>query len=203
MNRDTSKTREFLVDALSQSSMLQYLGKEAPHNPELREMLHSGEVLEFEVGETIITEGDASDRMYVLAVGCVEISVGGNEICTMAEPGELFGEFGALTGELRTATVRARVPVTCLALNTAFLNRNAGNRHSLLGQLIQRALNKILLGRLKNTSAELATAQQAIERLEKQAAFLRVDNETLNEQLDRANEKLRDGLRGTRAGETG
>ena len=203
MNRDNSKIREFLIDALSQSSMLQYLGKEAPNNPELREMLHSGEVLDFEAGDTIITEGDASDRMYVLAAGRVTVSVAGNEVCAMADPGELFGEFGALTGELRTATVCATTPVTCLALSTAFLKRNAQDGRSLLGHLVQRALNKILLGRLKHTSAELGAAQQALDRLEKQVVFLRVDNETLNEQLDRANEQLREGLRGTRASEAG
>jgi CRP-like cAMP-binding protein len=201
MSKSNPSVRESLVEALSQSSMLQYLGKSEPYGPELREMLSSSDVQQFSNGDIIISEGEESDRMYVLASGSVSISVNEQEICTMSDPGEIFGEFGALTGELRSATVRAMGECTCLAVSPLFTSRISLQGDSLFSQLVQRALTKILLGRLRQTSGELATAQQALKSAEQQVAFLRVDNETLEDELGAAKKKIREGLRGTRGGE--
>ena len=196
-----SPVRAALVEALSKSPMLQFLGKSEPFSPELREMFSSSEVERFPAGEKIITEGEASDRMYVLAEGEVAVSVHDTEICTMSDPGEVFGEFGALTGELRSATVTAVNDVTCLAVSALFTTRISMQENNLFAQLIQRALTKVLLGRLRQTSNELATTQEALEKAERQVSFLRVDNETLTQELDAARKQLR-GFRGTRSGET-
>ncbi len=200
MNHPNPNIRESLVEALSQSPMLQYLGKSGPYSPELRDMLTTSEVLSYAAGVTIITEGDESDRMYVLASGSVTVSINEQEICTMTDPGEIFGEFGALTGELRSATVNALDSVTCLAMNPRFTSRLALEEHSLFSQLVQRALTKVLLGRLHQTSGELVSTQEALQKAERQVTFLRMDNDTLQKELDNTRKKLQDGLRGTRAG---
>lgn len=197
---DNAKIREELVAALAKSPLLRFLGQSGPQSPELRDMLTSSEVARFGEGQVIIKEGDTSDRMYLLAAGTVRVSVNDSEICTMDQPGEVFGEFGALTGELRTATVTAVTEVTCLAVSSLFTSRIALSENSLFAQLVQRALTKALLGRLKQTSSELATTHQALEAAERQASFLRMDNEQLTADLDDARKQLREGLRGTRAG---
>lgn len=200
MTSKNPMVREDLVEALSQSPMLQFLGKGAAHSPELRNMLTSSEVQQFPADHVIMTEGDESDRMYVLVSGTVAVSVGKKEICTMSDPGEIFGEFGAITGELRSATVKTVDMVTCLAVAPLFTTRVSLDTNGLFSQLVQRALTKILLGRLRQTSGELAVVQEALEKSERQVAFLRMDNDTLTNELERVKKSLREGLRGTRSG---
>ncbi len=196
-----SNVREALVDALAQSPMLQLLGKDGSGHPELRRMLAEGELQTFPPKEIIIREGDESDRMYVLASGTVSVQVDGKEVCVMSAPGEIFGEFGAVTGDLRSASVLAVDRVVCLAMNPQFTCRNKLDDDSVFAQLVQRALTKILLGRLQQTSSELAASQEALKSIERQVAFLRLDNDTLNNELETARKTIREGLRGTRGSE--
>lgn len=105
--------RESLNEALSQSSILQFLGKHDPKGHDLRAMLERG----FDAGQPIVKEGEEGDAMYVLVDGAVTVSLEGAEVCIMDEPGDVFGEFGAVTGELRSASVTAREAVTCFTMS--------------------------------------------------------------------------------------
>jgi CRP-like cAMP-binding protein len=60
-------------------------------------------------GATVIREGDAADRFYVIAEGCAVVTrctAGGEEELARLGPGEYFGEMGMITGQPRNATVR-------------------------------------------------------------------------------------------------
>jgi CRP-like cAMP-binding protein len=62
-----------------------------------------------EAGATVIQEGDAADRFYVIAEGCALVTrrtAGGSEELARLGPGEYFGEMGMITGQPRNATVR-------------------------------------------------------------------------------------------------
>jgi CRP-like cAMP-binding protein len=194
VNKKHKDIREPLVEALSQSPMLRYLGKNDRYGRELRDMLESGELHEFAEGDTIIREGEESDAVYVLATGAVAISLNGSEICIMNQPGEVFGEFGVMTGELRSATVTARNDVTCFAISSRFTSRKALEENAVFHGLMQQALTKIVLGRLRHANEELVSLRKSLSTTENQVAFLRMDNEMLQRQLDEA----RQGLRGTR-----
>jgi len=180
--------------------MLRLLSKSDPRGLELRQMLESGELHEFEKGTEIITQGDKSDVMYVLASGAVDIVLDGNNVCAMDQPGEVFGEFGVLTGELRSASVIAREDVICFSVTSRFTSRKALEENSMFHQLMLQALTKILLGRLRQNSEEIVGLRKALQMAENQVAFLRIDNDTLNTQLDAAREELKDRFRGTRGG---
>lgn len=194
--------RQPLVEALSRSPMLRFLGRHDPRGLELRDMLESGELHQFEKGAEIITQGEESDAMYVLASGSVSVMLDGGEVCAMEQPGEVFGEFGVFTGELRTASVVAREDVTCFSVSSRFTSRKALEENSIFHHLMQQAFTKILLGRLRQSNAEIVALKQSLEMAEKQVVFLRMDNESLNLQLDRAREELKEGFRGTRGGGT-
>jgi len=75
----------------------------------------------FAPGETIIAEGDAANRFYVIVRGEVAISrrsSEGNEIALATlGPGQFFGEVGILAETRRMATVRAVGEVELLALS--------------------------------------------------------------------------------------
>ncbi len=201
MSKTPSDVRKPLVDALAQSPMLQFLGQGDPRGRELREMLESGEVLTFPKGEKIFVQGEESDAKYVLARGSVSIVLDDNEVCIMDQPGEVFGEFGVLTGELRTATVVACEEVVCFSVTSRFTARKALEDNRVFHQLMQQAFTKILLGRLRQSNAEMVSLKKALRTAENQVAFLRMDNDTLNTQLDAARQQNEEGYRGTRSGD--
>jgi hypothetical protein len=74
----------------------------------------------FTTGDTIVAEGDAADRFYIIAAGEVEISRSspdGDEIkLAKLGRGQFFGEVGILAETKRTATVRAVSAVELVSL---------------------------------------------------------------------------------------
>lgn len=61
----------------------------------------------FAPGETLLREGDAGGRLYVLLSGEVAVLKGETEVARVATPGAVFGEISALLDMPYTATVRA------------------------------------------------------------------------------------------------
>jgi len=68
----------------------------------------------FDAGQTILTEGDDSQDMYILVEGQLDILKGNKKIWQITERGSIFGEMSFLLRAKRTATVKARTDVTVL-----------------------------------------------------------------------------------------
>jgi alkyl hydroperoxide reductase subunit AhpC len=89
--------------------------------PELESLGEQAERLTFADGDTIVAEGDAADRFFVIAQGEVAVTrrtPEGEEIgLATLGPGQFFGEVGILAETRRTATVRAIGDVELLALS--------------------------------------------------------------------------------------
>jgi small-conductance mechanosensitive channel/CRP-like cAMP-binding protein len=81
-----------------------------PHEQRQRLVDASGE-RRYAPGETIVKEGDRSSSMFLIESGSVAVSIQGatgeNRELTVLEAGAAFGEISLLTGDPRTATVRA------------------------------------------------------------------------------------------------
>ena len=73
----------------------------------------------FKPGEVLIAEGPASDRMFILAVGDVEVLRGDTQVAETTLPGAIFGEIAALLGGPHTATVRAVTETTAFRIENA------------------------------------------------------------------------------------
>ena len=97
--------------------LLQKVPMFAPLSPDTVERL-ARRLVRFEVpaGSTIIREGQASDRFYVIESGNVAVSHGDN-VVRHESPGDFFGEIGLLRDVPRTATVTAEEDTVVLALD--------------------------------------------------------------------------------------
>lgn len=83
----------------------------------------------FARGETIVTEGEVGDSLFVVIAGSVVVTVGADRReVAVTEAGGYFGEMSLLTGEQRTASVTARQDTTVLEIPAdAFATYIRGN----------------------------------------------------------------------------
>ena len=186
MHLDGQVVRRELIIALSQSKMLRYIGQNGGDLKSLRDMLEKSEVIQFRAGNIILKEGEESDRMYFLVSGRIEVSQQGKSICTLARTGDVFGEMGVISGDNRSATVKAETEVVCLATESVHTGALSDQDNILYSHVMEQALNRILAGRLKATGEDLAETMHKLDASEAKAAKLT----RANTQLERRNKKL-------------
>jgi CRP/FNR family transcriptional regulator, cyclic AMP receptor protein len=97
---------------------------------------------EFAAGTILLSEGDTSGRLYVLAQGSVEVLRGDTQVAVVGEAGSVFGEMSVLLNRPHTATVRAMSPVGVFVFEDAasFLKSNPEIAF-FLGKLLAERLN--------------------------------------------------------------
>jgi NTE family protein len=74
----------------------------------------------FVAGEYVCREGDTSDRLHLIEDGVVEVIVGEGasaQLIRHLRRGDILGEMGLLSGEPRSASVRAALPTRTLELD--------------------------------------------------------------------------------------
>jgi CRP-like cAMP-binding protein len=93
-------------------------------------------------GAILLSEGETSGRLYVLAEGSVEVLRGNTQVALIAEPGAVFGEMSVLLNRPHTATVKAASEVSVFLFDNAedFLKSNAEIAF-LVGRLLAERLN--------------------------------------------------------------
>lgn len=118
-------------------------------------LLSSMTRVELPRGETLFTEGEAGDRLYVITSGKIKLgrsSVDGREnLLAVLGPGEMFGELSLFDPGPRTATGTAVSDVTLVALGHEDLRAWLSTRPDVAQHLL-RALAK----RLRRTNEALA-----------------------------------------------
>jgi small-conductance mechanosensitive channel/CRP-like cAMP-binding protein len=93
----------------------------------------------FAAGETIVREGDRGSSMFVVESGRLGVSVHGkvgqSQRLAVLEEGAAFGEISLLTGDPRTATVRALTEATLLEIDKSTLSPILRENPSICGML--------------------------------------------------------------------
>ena len=87
--------------------------------PQLEAVARRGVWLTVESGIVVIRQGEAGDRYFVLADGAVTVTIDGEHVRDLREPGEGFGEIALLRDVPRTATVTALEPTILFAIDRA------------------------------------------------------------------------------------
>jgi len=97
---------------------------------------------DYPFGTILLSEGDTSGRLYVLAEGTVEVLRGDTQVALIKGAGSIFGEMSVLLGRPHTATVRAASPVNAYVFEDAesFL-RSHPEIAFFLGRLLAERLN--------------------------------------------------------------
>lgn len=111
----------------------------------MREILdHCGDIpLQPVAGGTVLlTEGQSTGRVYVLAQGRIEVLRGDTQVAVLDEPGSLVGEMSVLLGIPHTATARALgdAKVHVIQNGKAFFSANP-QVSWLVAQLLANRLN--------------------------------------------------------------
>src|SRR4030065_993374 len=96
----------------------------------------------FAPGTVLLSEGEASGRLYILAEGGVEVLRGDTQVAVIGEAGAVFGEMSVLLNRPHTATVRATTPLDVFVFEDAesFLKSNPEIAF-FLGRLLAERLN--------------------------------------------------------------
>ena len=106
------------TEALSRVPLFAKLGRRS-----LERIARVAAELEAPAGQVLIEPGMKGSGMFVLLEGTVTIEARDMK-ARDAGPGECFGELALLTADaLRTARVRAKTPVRCLAITRADFRR--------------------------------------------------------------------------------
>ena len=97
-------------------------------------------------GETLIAQGDASDTVYLLIDGSLQVSRDVDEatavIAEISEPGSLIGEMVAIGGGRRTATVTSTSPSELIAVDVDDFQRLLQQEPELTDLLVTVAIRR-------------------------------------------------------------
>jgi len=117
------------------------------------------ETVTHQAGDCIIREGDAADRLYLLASGNASVDVvldDGKRRTRLAafRPGVSFGEFALFDRGRRVANVIAETNVTCYVLHFQKLEQLEATEPDLYHRVLF-ALGRLLTDRLRRVTAEV------------------------------------------------
>ena len=138
----------------------------APLAKEERELLANGSQERFYApGEIIVREGEVGSSMFVIEAGRVSVSIQGaageSRELTVLEAGSAFGEISLLTGEPRTATVRAVTETALVEIAKPSL-APVLHQHPALTQTIEATMAR----RRQHTADQYDASRQALSRAE-------------------------------------
>jgi len=119
-------------------------------------------------GDVIIRQGDVGDRMYVIQEGQVEIileSQGQENLLTVLDTGDFFGEMALFDKDVRSATVRALGEVKILTVDKKNLMRRFLEDPSLAFRLVE-TMSK----RIRELQDKVAKQENELDGLRQKAA---------------------------------
>lgn len=115
------------------------------------------QILTFKTGERIVTQGESSDKAYMILSGKVRVFLEeGTKIVELAELGEdeIFGESAIFSGTAYGANVEASEDSELYVITEASLNNMLQDSDPIV-----RALIQMLIARLKATNEALLKSE--------------------------------------------
>jgi len=127
---------------------------------QVKKVLVAGIIKNFKAGDVVFREGDVSGDMYAVLHGKVDVTKqrqGVDQQVTTLGRGEVFGEMGLMTHEVRSATVTAKENTELLVINEKTLGR-LSIRYPWVASKFYHNITRVLSQRLKNTTDDYMKA---------------------------------------------
>ncbi len=135
------------------------------NDDEFESLAKSSSTQTFVQGETLIRQGDAGDSMYVLLEGLLEVfrTGEGNKETRVAQiqTGRFFGEMSLLTGEPRSATIRAALNSIVLTIQKSAMVSLLENRPGLVDHLSRSLAERRLADKARELSSTNSLQEQS------------------------------------------
>ena len=112
---------------------------------EIWEVLRASDWHEYKDGEDIVREGEMDDRFYIIVSGQAAVESNGKGL-GMLKSGACFGETSYVHGAKRTASIRAKGPVTILRVSSSLMEQVSSSCQLRFNKVFLRALITRLQG---------------------------------------------------------
>ena len=122
-----------------------------------RSIMKIADKVSFAAGETIFTEGDPAEHLYVLIEGRVRIMIGelGHIVYIVSNGGEAFGWSTLVGRQFYSATAECLEPTTLFAFDRQRFQQEV-EKDPVSGQILYKGLTKTLAKRLLETYKMIA-----------------------------------------------
>lgn len=146
---------------------------------DLTALAEASKPLRFGPDELVVRQGEPGDSLYVCLSGELEVRFaperGPSQVISRLGPGGVFGEFSAMTGERRSASVKARGDTELLCLDRDAFEQVLADNPQLAETFSQRLAQRraelgALSGRPDRTNADAVRESEAL--LERIRGFL-------------------------------
>lgn len=141
-------------------------------------LLNRTKHLVFEPGNIILSQGELGDVAYLLEEGQVEIFVtnpdGSETVLGLRGPGTIVGEMALVDNKLRTASVRAKLPSTLIAITREDFGRRLANADPVMKMVMQ-----VILARYRAVLHGTDEARESAEEVEKNTTVSQKAFETI------------------------
>jgi CRP-like cAMP-binding protein len=125
------------VDALRRVPLFSALGDD-----ELARIAGAASEVEFPAGQVLVQPGTAGSGMFFLVEGTAVVETKREHV--ELGPGQFFGELALMSSDAtRTARVRAKTPLRCLALDRASFRSLVAEHPEVAASLLEVALGRL------------------------------------------------------------
>jgi CRP/FNR family cyclic AMP-dependent transcriptional regulator len=122
---------------------------------DLQTLLNMSKLRTYKSGEAIIQEGNVDPWVFFLVYGKVKIVKKEKEVTILNRKGDVFGEMRFVDSSPRSASAYADGDVVCLAFDTEYVEKLAGDDRLAFGYIMYRVFSEILADRLRSLTKEL------------------------------------------------
>jgi CRP-like cAMP-binding protein len=149
---------------------------------EILRVLQVTDVQSYTDGETVITEGERGEELFIVLAGKVDVMRGEAKLTSLS-PGEHVGEMALIRSQPRSATVKSSGTSELMVIRRTDFFEILRNEHQLAVKLLWQFLG-VLADRLAATSRELGEARAEMAEDVTEDIFFSEEEE------DRATSKL-------------
>lgn len=129
---------ENVVDYVCNTPFFEHFGKD-----QVREILSASSIIRVFTGNVVVSEGEIDDSLYIILSGKIRVLKGDKEI-DVIDSGECFGEMAYLSGQPRTATLKAFTDCILMKISATLMDEVSPS----LNLLFMKSFALTLVGRI-------------------------------------------------------